>query len=215
MVEGWLVVLSLGVTLTLLSLMRDRFFSLLGRGWLFRVYAAPGVFIHELSHALTAILVGFNITHISFFSPQPDGTLGFVQYKYRPSIISPLLRLFVGIAPLFGGLFVVCLLNWLCQAPTLTDWSALYDYAAVEPVRFGIWLYLTSSVVANAVPSKVDLNNSYIALYCICFMIGALPFSYAPLLDLLTPIMAMCLFVVLLFAAALSLGYLSRQLSYG
>lgn len=69
MVEGWLVVLSLGVTLTLLSLMRDRFFSLLGRGWLFRVYAAPGVFIHELSHALTAILVGFNITHISFFSP--------------------------------------------------------------------------------------------------------------------------------------------------
>lgn len=105
--EGWLAVISLGVTLTLLSLLRDRVFSTIGRGLLFRLYAAPGVFVHELSHALTAILVRFTITKISFFSPQPDGTLGFVQYQYRPSLISPVLRLFVGIAP-FSADMLLC-----------------------------------------------------------------------------------------------------------
>ncbi|BDQ68461.1 hypothetical protein NUITMVS3_37510 [Shewanella xiamenensis] len=74
-------------------------------------------------------------------------------------------------------------------------------------------MYFTSSVVANAVPSKVDLNNSYIALYCLCFVIGTLPLSYTPLFNLLGPIMALCLFVVLLFAVALSGVYFWRQLS--
>jgi len=169
--EGWLAVISLGVTLTLLSLLRDRLFSTIGRGLLFRLYAAPGVFVHELSHALTAILFRFTITKISFFSPQPDGTLGFVQYQHRPSLISPV----------------------LFQAPATIDWSALYNFAVDEPLRFGIWMYFTSSVVANAVPSKFDLNNSYIALYCLCFVIGALPLSYTPLLNLLSSIMALCL----------------------
>jgi len=211
--EGWLAVISLGVTLTLLSLLRDRLFSTIGRGLLFRLYAAPGVFVHELSHALTAILFRFTITKISFFSPQPDGTLGFVQYQYRPSLISPVLRLFVGIAPLFGGYAVVCILNWLFQAPATIDWSALYNFAVDEPLRFGIWMYFTSSVVANAVPSKFDLNNSYIALYCLCFVIGALPLSYTPLLNLLSSIMALCLLVVLLFVVVLSGVYFWRQLS--
>ncbi|MCU8032411.1 hypothetical protein L5M51_22015 [Shewanella sp. SM73] len=78
--EGWLAVFSLGVTLTLLSLLRDWLFPTIGRGLLFRVYAGPGVLVHELSHTLTAILVRFTITQVSFFSPQPDGTLGFVEY---------------------------------------------------------------------------------------------------------------------------------------
>lgn len=53
--EGWLAVFSLGVTLTLLtllSLLRDWLFPTIGRGLLFRVYAGPGVLVHELSHTL-------------------------------------------------------------------------------------------------------------------------------------------------------------------
>lgn len=39
----------------------------------------PGVVIHELSHALAAIITGARITKMALFKPSRDGTLGYVN----------------------------------------------------------------------------------------------------------------------------------------
>ena len=63
-----------------------------------------GVPLHELSHAIMCVLTGKKITRIAFYQPCVDGTLGFVEYRYRPTMIGKLTNFLVGIAPLFGGI---------------------------------------------------------------------------------------------------------------
>ncbi|QAT40638.1 M50 family metallopeptidase [Clostridium sp. JN-9] len=64
-----------------------------------------GVPIHELSHAVIAILFGHKIVGIKLFQkPDVNGVMGYVQHTYnKDSLYQQAGNFFIGIAPIFGG----------------------------------------------------------------------------------------------------------------
>ena len=45
---------------------------------------APGVMLHEFSHALLCVVFRHRITDFALFSPQKNGNLGWVAHKWNP-----------------------------------------------------------------------------------------------------------------------------------
>src|SRR5216684_4424844 len=104
---------------------------------------APGVILHELSHALVVLLFkpfGFSITSITLFrvktrqqyaygsrsmknAGRQSLQLGEVQY-IRPQgrLVSYIGDGFSGIAPLFGGIVAFILLYWIATGYNLWDY---------------------------------------------------------------------------------------------
>jgi hypothetical protein len=64
-----------------------------------------GVPIHELSHAIVAILFGHKVTDIKLLQkPDGNGVMGYVNHSYNKNSIYQLIgNFFIGIAPIFGG----------------------------------------------------------------------------------------------------------------
>lgn len=71
-----------------------------------------GVPIHELSHAIVAILFGHKIVGMKLFQmPDYDGIMGYVRHIYnKRSIYQQIGNFFIGIAPMIGGSFIIILL---------------------------------------------------------------------------------------------------------
>ncbi|HEY6285944.1 MAG TPA: hypothetical protein VIX20_09800, partial [Ktedonobacteraceae bacterium] len=104
---------------------------------------APGVMLHELSHAFVVLLFypfGFRVTSITLFHVQPRAQtrnngrgmqtgskqslqLGEVQYT-RPQgrLVTYIGDGLSGIAPLFGGIAMFILLYWLATGYNLWDY---------------------------------------------------------------------------------------------
>lgn len=75
-----------------------------------------GVPIHELSHAVFALLFGHKITKIKLLQkPNENGVMGYVQHSYNQgSIYQQIGNFFIGIAPIFGGVFsIIALMRFI------------------------------------------------------------------------------------------------------
>lgn len=68
-----------------------------------------GVPIHELSHAIFAVLFGHKVTKVKLLQkPDENGVMGYVQHSYNQgSIYQQVGNFFIGIAPIFGGIFSI------------------------------------------------------------------------------------------------------------
>ncbi|KHD38565.1 membrane protein [Clostridium acetobutylicum] len=71
-----------------------------------------GVPVHELSHAIIAVLFGHKVTNIKLLqNPDEKGVLGYVNHTYNPSSVYQRIgNFFIGVAPIFGGITVIMLL---------------------------------------------------------------------------------------------------------
>ena len=103
------VIILAGLLLGVLETQSNRNFQKsLGRNAIM-VTGVIGTPIHELSHALTALIFGHKITDIKLFQrPDRDGVMGYVNHAYNAkNIYHQVGNFFIGIAPIFGGLLVV------------------------------------------------------------------------------------------------------------
>jgi hypothetical protein len=105
------------VQVYILSLLSNKLFNLLYK-YLFRIFKKestvvfvisimflPGTFIHELSHALTATLLGSRVTKFSIW-PQVEN--GGIKMGYAQFIVLDVVRnTFIGIAPLIFGIIIL------------------------------------------------------------------------------------------------------------
>ncbi len=145
---------------------------------------APGVMLHELSHAFVVLLFypfGFRVTRITLFRVQPRAQtrnngrgmktgnkqslqLGEVQYT-RPQgrLITYIGDGLSGIAPLFGGIAMFILLYWLATGYNLWDYvnnqhTILRPYWPWWTLLFVPYLILT--VTSELWPSSADWRGA-------------------------------------------------------
>lgn len=78
-------------------------------------FAWLGTAVHELGHALFAIIFRHKITEMVLFSPKAkDGSLGHVNHSYnKKSTYQRIGNFFIGIGPILLGSIVLYFISWL------------------------------------------------------------------------------------------------------
>jgi hypothetical protein len=140
------------------------------KNWALALYAImlfPGVLLHELSHWLTATLVGVRTGSFSLLPrAKEDGTvqLGYVEY-YKTGSVGPLRESLIGSAPLIFGTAVVLLialrifdvesLGLALNSGDVDDLTlALSDLFVTGDIL--LWLYLLFAIGNAMMPSASD-----------------------------------------------------------
>lgn len=168
------------IVLTLLLSFLVNFFlvgSVLGQSY--RVFVAPGVILHELSHALFCLLTGAKIKKIALFDKE-GGSVEHEQSKVP--VIGPIL---ISLAPFVtGSIAIFFFAKWLgLKEMDLSSLTFSYDgvISFLKSIIHGLdltnyknWIiiYLALSVAVTMTPSKQDVKNiaiTFIALSLIIF----------------------------------------------
>ncbi len=150
-------------------------------GGIYRIFVAPGVIVHEMSHALGCVLTGAKIGSIQVF--KKDG--GEVRHT-QPKI--PILgQIIISMAPFVIGFFLVYLLakfvglkplnpNILHNISNNTLWQIWDAIKGVEYHSIVSWiaLYLIISIAVTMTPSTRDLTNMAISLIVVAALLFVL-----------------------------------------
>jgi hypothetical protein len=132
--------------------------------WIFSLVFFPGVMLHELSHFLTAKLLGIRTGKFSLI-PQamPDGRL---QLGYVETAQSDIVRdSIVGVAPLIAGCLFIAYAA-IYQMHLIELWELLRNGQTplfltglkILPTLsdFWLWFYLTFTISSTMMPSASD-----------------------------------------------------------
>ena len=163
--------------LVVLSYLLDRMYSYSLARWVYIVFAAPGIIVHELSHYVACKLTGARVTRVRLIS-RTGGEV--VHGKGKGGVFGQAL---ISMAPFFGIPIVLILLGLLfnfalgCQISwelstkgnvgevilnTLVAsweliWKNLYEKGAYW---FILYAYMAASLTISLAPSKQDFRNS-------------------------------------------------------
>lgn len=168
--------------LLFLGFLTERIWARILPGMKYRLFVAPGVIVHELSHALACLLFLAPVQKISFFSREG----GFVQHgRSRLGFLGNAL---IAMAPIFGiTLFLWLLVYWFGYALEVkaTDFSSadfwpnvswLFESAwglikiNASSGLFWLFIYLAVSSVSALAPSKKDFQNALGGLMFLFFV---------------------------------------------
>jgi hypothetical protein len=126
---------------------------------------APGVVVHELSHALACLATGAGIRRLTLFSVVDDGRgavrLGSVEPRYRPAV--PGGALLIGVAPiLLGATLIELLSRFLLEERSETSPLDLFAVLVGPPYGAGdfLWIWLSLSIAISLFPSSADFAVS-------------------------------------------------------
>ncbi|MDZ7798268.1 MAG: hypothetical protein U5L76_01470 [Patescibacteria group bacterium] len=150
-------------------------------GLKFRYFIAPGVMVHELSHAVMCLFMLAPVRKISFFSRQG----GYVEHgRSRFGFLGNTL---ISIAPIFGislGLWlIIYLFNFSLDINSIdfglgfsdnlwvlfkSAWQLIKTNWSSWP--FWIFIYLVISLTSSLAPSKKDFQNAFWGLVFISIL---------------------------------------------
>lgn len=149
--------------------------------------------VHEfiLGHAFFCLLFRHRIVTMKLFSPEDNGTLGYVQHQYDPhSIYQRTGNFFIGTGPIWGGLFLLYVLSRLLLPQDMLstgrnfreNLSGFFSYVlsmkAWGSLLFYVWLYASLTISAHITLSPTDIKGArdggialviFIALACLLF----------------------------------------------
>jgi len=154
--------------------------SILGY-YIFRFLTAPGIIVHELSHAICAILFRAKIKSFQVFKLEGG------EVRYTQPIFPFLTNPIISISPILGCSIVIFFagnllgfdfhhFNLQFSYSDLFSFFKSFDFTSVKTYLF---LYLMLSLTSAMAPSRKDLTNSFYGLLFI-FMIFFLINYYLP-----------------------------------
>ncbi len=135
--------------------------------WLYAIILFPGVLLHELSHWLTAKLLGVRTGSFSLLPRRMrDGSiqLGYVEY-YRGKTLDPIRESLIGGAPLIIGTAVILLIG--IKIFNVTNLASAVDSGDIDTLAIALgeffqtdfvllWIYLIFAISNAMLPSKSD-----------------------------------------------------------
>lgn len=132
-----------------------------------------GVFIHETSHAIVALLTGAKVTEYKFVTSRP-------RVSYYNSKIPVLGNLFIAIAPIIGGIIFIFLIDKfllnIYHMPNFQDWHLFsQDFVSllkqIDFTKYQSYLiaFVFLNVGAMLGPSVQDLKNVWFLIFVLIF----------------------------------------------
>ena len=146
---------------------------------IYSILLLPGVFIHELSHLIMAILLRVRVLKISFV---PEVTkkgkirLGFVQTAKTDIVRDSI----IGLAPFLVGLLLVAIIGIFIFRIEKSIYPSGLDYLGFiigslrdlpEVKDFGIWFYLAFAISTTMIPSESDRQSWKIIIFAMVFIL--------------------------------------------
>ena len=129
---------------------------------------APGVMIHEIGHAVFCLIFRHNIVEMKLFSPEEDGTLGYVNHSYNPkSFYQRCGNFFIGTGPIWFGITVLWFISLLllpeCMQAHNSVGSVVGNFFSTNfwgRWQSYVWLYLALTIASHITLSPPDLAGS-------------------------------------------------------
>jgi len=139
----------------------------------------PGILLHELSHALAAILLGVHIGRISIRPKRARQRiqLGFIPVEKTDAVRASL----IGLAPLLIGCLVILLIGYrvfgigaMETALATGDWGAVLTWLPEIPQARDAWLwaYAVFAVSNTMLPSRAD-RQAWMPVLLFLLLVGA------------------------------------------
>lgn len=135
-------------------------------GGFYRVFVAPGIVLHELSHAFFCLLTGAKVTSINMF--KKDGG----EVKHGHSKIPVLGPILISLAPFFIGAVAIFFLSKFigfrsidASGISLNFPSMIHTFSdSIKSINFSSYktvvaFYLVLSIAVTMTPSVVDMRN--------------------------------------------------------
>lgn len=179
--SSWFYLLILIISTLLLSSLVNFFLigSVLGQSY--RIFVAPGVILHEFSHALLCLLTGAKIKKIALFDK--DG--GSVEHEQ--SKLPVLGSILISLAPFVAGSIAIFFFaRWLgLKEVDLSNLKFSYEniisfvksiVGGLDLTNYKNWIiiYLALSVAVTMIPSKQDIKNIAVTFIVLAILIFAL-----------------------------------------
>ena len=153
------------------ELLREKLADVLGiNGYIYLTF--PGVMIHELSHAVFCVIFRHRILEMKLFSPEADGTLGYVSHSYnQKNLYQRIGNFFIGTGPVWGGCVMLAVISWLLLPETMRNGNGfseclssfakgLFTWNFWGTWRSWLWIYLTISIASHITLSSSDLDGA-------------------------------------------------------
>lgn len=129
-------------------------------GKTYRYLVAPGVIVHEYSHALACLVTGARVRSISVFDPRGG------QVVHEPPKLAGGQGL-ISLAPILGAAVVLYLL-----ARVLVPGFVGYGELELSSWQFLLFAYLAGSIAATMAPSTQDLKAGLVSFLVLCAIVG-------------------------------------------
>ena len=167
---------------------------------------APGVMLHEFSHAFFCLIFRHRIKDFVLFSPQKNGNLGWVSHEWdRRSLWQNIGCFFIGVAPLGFGVTAIVFLTLLLlpyealpfpeaaeagvagfklqfRATFLGLCRMWIDPGVLSGWRFWIWLYAMIAIGSQITLSRSDLAGAKSGAVVLAVVLAAAALALASVL---------------------------------